>query len=83
MILSSLKGPVETIRKQVTQFSMQGYRTLVVCKRLIGKNDGNRLIEEIRQAKAIVNNQERFEKLEIVHAKAEQGLEVTFYSFSW
>ena len=60
---------------------MQGYRTLVVCKRLIGKNDGNRLVEEIRQAKAIVNNQERFEKLEIVHAKAEQGLEVRFAPF--
>ena len=70
------KGQIDTIRKQVTQFSMQGYRTLVVCKRLVSKNEGNRLVDEVRAAKATVNNQDRFDKLEKIHAKIEQKLEV-------
>ena len=76
------KGQIDTIRKQVTQFSMQGYRTLVVCKRLVSKNEGNRLVDEVRAAKATVNNQDRFDKLEKIHAKIEQNLEVRKWIFN-
>ena len=70
------KGSIESIRKQIVTFSMQGYRTLVLCKRLLSKEQGELLLTQIRNAKSIVNNNERISAVEDVYQKCEMDLEL-------
>ena len=73
------RGPIEIIKKQIVDYSMSGYRTLVICKRLMSKEVGEVLMDEMKKAKSIVNNSDRLARVEEVQAKCECDLEVFFF----
>ena len=70
------KGPVEVVKKQIIKFSMSGFRTLVVCKRLLTKEQGESLLRQLKEAKSIVANSERIAKVEEIQARCESDLEL-------
>ena len=53
------KGPKEQVAKNVTDFSMSGFHTLIICKKLVEAEQGKHLVAKLRAAKTLVNNADR------------------------
>lgn len=70
------KGPTEKISKNVTEFSLSGFRTLLICKRLLEPEIGSHLVAKLRAAKTLVNETARKDAIAIVHGEIEKDLQL-------
>jgi len=70
------QGPIKQIENSVLEFSMQGYRTLILCKKLVTKEEGDRLVKELAEAKSIVNDAARNKALGSINDEIESNLQL-------
>ena len=70
------KGPVDLVNANVTEFSMSGFRTLIICKRLLSAEQGAHLVQKLRAAKTLVNESARRDAIALVEAEIERDLQL-------
>lgn len=70
------EGHLKQVQQSVLDFSMDGFRTLILCKKLVSPEEGQLLVSEMKSAKSIVNDTERSKALERIHSKIESNLKL-------
>ena len=64
------------MEKNVTDFSLSGFRTLIICKRLLPPELGSHLVAKLRAAKTLVTETARREAIGLVEAEIESDLQL-------
>ena len=70
------QGPTKQIENSVLEFSMDGFRTLILCKKLVTQEEGDRLVKSLSEAKSIVNDAARNKALESIYDEIESDLQL-------